>query len=245
MTKFKTYLVGGAVRDEILGVKPKDLDFVMMAPSFQAMRDQLLSEGAQIFVEKPEYVTIRCHHPLFGAADFACARKDGNYTDGRRPDEVFIAETLEQDLARRDFTIGAIAKDMESGQLFDPFNGQLDIKNKMVCCVGNPLRRFEEDRIRIFRAIRFCITKGFAFEAATITAMVQAINSFDFDAISTERIKEELDKMFCADWKLSFYWLEYFNLDALVEARGIWFTPTTKKRVMPEKPKQNFIEVMG
>lgn len=244
--KFKTYLVGGAVRDEILGVKPKDLDFVVLAPSFAAMREALLADGAIIFVEKPEYVTIRCRHPKFGAADFACGRKESNYSDGRHPDSVVITENLVEDLARRDFTIGAIAKDIETKEIVDPFDGRGDIDLRVVRCVGEPNKRFTEDKLRLFRAVRFAVQKNFQIHPNTLAAMHYFIED-DFNGISTERIREELLKTFQANTRQAIHWIfnELPNLGIIMHKRGVWLEPTTKVVETPVINKKDFIEVMG
>ena len=153
--KYKTYLVGGAVRDEILGKPNKDLDYVMLAPSFDAMRGALLDAGCKIFIEKPEYLTIRANHPILGSVDFACARADGNYSDGRRPDSTDITSDLVKDLSRRDFTMNAILREPETGHVIDFFDGIADAKAGLIRCVGDPAARFREDGLRILRALRF------------------------------------------------------------------------------------------
>jgi len=225
---FKTYLVGGAVRDILLGISCKDVDYVVLAPSFEAMRDNLVNEQrCKIFVEKPEFLTIRCKHPVLGCVDFACARKDGNYSDGRHPDAVEVADTLEQDLSRRDFTCNAIAKSVETGELFDPFNGEEDIRNGLLRAVRDAVTRISEDRLRAFRAVRFAVTKKFRIDRD----LWEAINRqtpMDFDAVSTERIYEELVKMFRADVERSFRLLtvDFPVLWDAVRQRGIWLKPT-------------------
>lgn len=243
--KFKTYLVGGAVRDEILGVQPKDFDFVVLAPSFEAMREDLLKDGAVIFVEKPQFVTIRCKHPKFGVADFACGRKESDYTDGRHPDSVVITQNLIEDLARRDFTIGAMAKDMETGEIIDPFGGRDDIDLRLIRCVGNPCKRFREDKLRVFRAIRFAAQKNFQIHPDTRLAMYDFTES-DFEAISNERICEELRLSFAADTMKTIHWLfvEIRVLGLLMKQRNIWLDPSIKQP--PQKAeKKNYVEVMG
>lgn len=227
-TKHKIYLVGGAVRDELLGVPSKDKDYVMLAPSFQAMRDDLLAQECQIFVEKPEYLTIRCKHPILGCIDVACARQDGVYQDGRRPDSVEIADNLEQDLARRDFTCNAIAKSVEHGRLLDPFKGEEDITNCLLRAVRDATTRLSEDRLRAFRAVRFAVTKKFRIDRDLWEA-VNRLTPMQFDAVSTERIREELFKAFRADPERSFTLLlkDFPVLWDVVKQRGIWFKPTT------------------
>lgn len=227
--KFKTYLVGGAVRDALLGLPSKDNDFVVVAPSFEAMRDDLLVQGCRIFIEKPEFLTVRCLHPTMGAVDFACARHDGNYTDGRHPDATSVASNIIQDLARRDFTCNAIAKDLETGELIDPFNGQKAIENRQLVCVGSARARLDEDKLRAFRAVRFAVTKNFRIESDIYNA-VGELTPISFERVSTERIREELFKAFRNNAERSFTLLnkDFPVLWQVVCERGIWFRPTTE-----------------
>lgn len=209
--------VGGCVRDEILGVKSKDIDFSVVLSDeeanglfaikhgpFEYMAEVLGAMGFTIFLEKPEFLTIRAKfpkdHPTWAKldADFVLARKEAGYSDGRRPDEV-IPGTLMDDLARRDFTMNAIAKDSQ-GNLIDPFNGQQDIADKVIRAVGNPEDRIQEDALRIMRALRFSVTKGFRIDGELDFAISQ--NAELLRNVSTERIREELEKMFKVDtWK--------------------------------------------
>lgn len=242
---FEIYLVGGAVRDEILGQKPKDLDFVVLAPSFDDMKQFLLKEGAMIYVESPEFVTIRCKHPKFGIADFACGRKESTYSDGRHPDKVEITQDIEADLARRDFTAGAMAKNMATGKVVDPFGGALDTAKKLLRCVGDTEARFNEDLLRPFRAFRFAVQKQFILHSQIDYWLKIDTRHADFSNVSTERIWEELHKAFVFDSfaasKLLFG--RYSDLAEVIVKRGIWFEPTTK--VKQDKSKQkNFTEVM-
>ena len=227
---YKTYLVGGAVRDEVLGIPCKDLDYVVLAPSFDAMKQDLLAQGCKIFVEKPEFLTIRAKHPTLGCVDFACARKDGNYTDGRRPDSAAIAGTLEEDLARRDFTCNAMAKSLEHGRILDPFGGLRDLENCVLRAVGSARARLDEDKLRAFRALRFAVTKNLHIDHEIENAIGTLTNS-SFDAVSTERIREELLKMFRVDAERSFMLLnnDFPVLWYLIMGRGIWFRPTTEQ----------------
>lgn len=229
--KYKTYLVGGAVRDEIMHIPCKDLDYVMLAPSFEAMRDELKNAGYRIFVEKPEFLTIRAQHSGHGAVDFAVARTDGTYSDGRHPDSTGIASDIEQDLARRDFTCNAIAKDIDTGELIDPFDGHRAIVFKELVAVGDANRRFQEDRLRVFRALRFEVQKGFWMDSH-LTESILSLKVDDFAAVSTERIREELVKMFKVDSMKTSYLLSHRfpQLGKVVNQRGIWFRPTTEAR---------------
>jgi len=190
----KYYMVGGAVRDKILGIDPKyikDIDYSVEAPSYEAMKTELLKRGLEMFPIKEDYMTIR--GKLNGvAADFVLCRKDGHYSDGRRPDTVEIG-TLYDDLARRDFTMNAIAIDSETGEYIDLFNGREDIANKLIRCVGSA-DRLREDSLRMIRALRFKVTKGFYLHED----VVDCIES-DFKLlrnVSRERIYEEMNRMF-------------------------------------------------
>jgi tRNA nucleotidyltransferase/poly(A) polymerase len=194
------------------------------------MRDHLVKEqGCKVFVEKPEFLTIRCKHPVLGCVDFACARRDGSYTDGRRPDSTSIAECLEQDLARRDFTCNAIAKSVEHGRLLDPFHGARDIADCLLRAVRDPGERLREDRLRAFRAVRFAVTKKFRIEIELWNA-INRLTPMQFDSVSTERIREELFKTFRADAERSFSLLikDFPVLWDVIKQRGIWFKPTTE-----------------
>lgn len=193
----KFFEVGGCVRDELMGVKSKDIDFAVEAPSFEAMRQAILDRGGKIFLESPEFFTIRARDKKLGPVDFVLCRKDGVYKDGRHPESVEIG-TLRDDLSRRDFTMNAIAKD-EDGNFIDPFNGQADIKNRIIRCVGNAEDRFGEDALRIIRAIRFSITKNMAMDHDIVACLMKSQIVMQLRAVSTERIREELLKCFAHD----------------------------------------------
>ncbi len=202
--------VGGCVRDEIMGVPSKDIDFtVVIQPGeivsgtdpFEFIHKRLSTEGFKIFQHRPEFLTIRAmfpdSHKHSGVADFVLARKDGTSTDGRRPDFVEPG-TLEDDLARRDFTMNAIAKDAD-GNLIDPFGGQADIEDRMIRAVGNAEDRLREDVLRGLRALRFSVTKGFRIDGDILWAMNQKWFADALSSVSKERQREELEKMFAHD----------------------------------------------
>jgi tRNA nucleotidyltransferase (CCA-adding enzyme) len=225
----KFFQVGGSVRDKILGVQSKDIDYAVETESFDTMRDAILARGGKIFLETPQYFTIRAHVPNLGATDYVLCRKDGEYKDGRHPETV-TAGTIMDDLARRDFTMNAIAIDTDTGEILDPHNGRADIEKHMIRCVGEPLKRFTEDRLRVFRALRFAITKNFVIDTK-IMSMVQFMSVAQFDGVSTERIREELMKAFKADsWRTMDYLVDFMPvLGQVTRARNIWFKPTTEK----------------
>lgn len=222
----KIYKVGGCVRDKILGIPSKDIDFSVEASSYEEMKAYILGRG-KIFVEKPEYLTIRAM--INGeAADFVLARKDGAYHDGRRPDTVEVG-TLHDDLARRDFTMNAIAED-EDGNFIDPFNGIADIKARLIRCVGNTEDRLKEDALRMLRAIRFLITKDFTIHNDIAQFMFH--NAELLKNVSEDRIRDELSKCFAANTLNTMIYLGTFpNLrNYIFKETKIWLKPTSEER---------------
>lgn len=191
----KYYFVGGYVRDELLGIKSKDIDFAVEAPSYEAMREDILARGAIIWQERPEFLSIRARDPIVGPVDYTVTRKDGFYSDARHPDIVHIG-TIEEDLARRDFTINAIARDEETGEILDPFCGQRDLVNKYLRTVGNAEARFNEDALRLIRAIRFHIVRGFTIDTDIEACFSKSDILLKLQTIPLERIYEELRKCF-------------------------------------------------
>lgn len=203
--------VGGAVRDSLLGLDSKDVDFVAVpteffidaGDAFTALVAHLKVQGFKVFLETPQFFTVRAQvpegHPLRSrttVADFVLAREDGPSSDGRRPDFV-LPGTLLDDLERRDFTVNAIAR--LNGELVDPFGGQEDLKNNVLRFVGNPRDRIAEDGLRVMRALRFHVTKGFDIEAETWSAVNSEFAAEMLMKVSVERIREELEKMFFAN----------------------------------------------
>lgn len=196
--------VGGCVRDALMGRESKDVDFVVLAPSFDAMRAALVADGFKVHVEKPEFVTIRAGvpagHPLRERtkdADFVLARKDSATGDGRRPDFVEPG-TLLDDLARRDFTVNAIAR-AQDGTLIDPFGGVEDIAARVLRFVGDPAERITEDGLRVLRGFRFMVTKGLTPAEGTLAALVSPLAVEMLAKVSVERIREEVERMFTFD----------------------------------------------
>jgi len=225
----KIFEVGGSVRDEILGLKNKDRDFCVEAESFDAMRDGILALGGVIFLEKPEFTTIRAKMGKDDIRDFVLCRKDGAYSDGRHPDTI-EAGTLLDDLARRDFTMNAIARDGD-GNLVDPFGGVEDIKAGVIRCVGSARERMSEDALRMLRALRFSIVKGMRINDEILALFENdEILSLIENSISTERIREELHKMFARDSFASVMLLARFpRLLKILVSRGLWLEPTMRK----------------
>ena len=231
MNKKKIYEVGGSVRDSFLDLVSKDKDFVVIANSYEEMKSDLLSRGAQIFLERPEYFAIRCKLEPFGCCDFVLGRKDGFYSDGRRPDSVTLATTIEEEVQRRDFTVNGLVRDTETGIIHDYVNGIADIKTKTLRCIGNPVDRFTEDSLRLIRAMRFCITKDFKL-SEDIKDCLNNDNLVDgLSNISNERIREELYKCFAYStvWTLNF--LDNFKYLRFQLFDGpIWLKPTLESK---------------
>lgn len=224
----KFYLVGGAVRDKLLGLESKDMDYAVEAPSYQDMIAAIKERGGEIFLEKPEYATVRAKVPNLGTADFVLCRKDGYYSDGRRPDSV-APGTLLDDLSRRDFTINAMAID-EAGKIIDPFNGQNDLKNKEIKCVGNAKDRLTEDSLRMLRAIRFAITKDMTI-SEDIDWFMYYGNPELIKNVSVERIREELYKCFKHNTPKTLHYLQaYHCMTEIIFENGLWLKPTLEQR---------------
>lgn len=225
----KLYKVGGCIRDQILGVKSKDIDYSVEAPSYEAMRDYIAANG-KIFLESPQYLTIRAK--VNGDdADFVLCRKDGEYTDGRRPDTVVIGDIYD-DLSRRDFTMNAIAFDVETQEYIDPHNGMEHIERRIIKCVGYAKDRFTEDSLRILRAIRFHITKGFEFDPFIRDALKDKDIVNGLVNVSWERIRDEVNKCFASDTWYTMVLMEEFPLirDAVFLNNKMWLEATFKSR---------------
>ena len=188
---YAAYAVGGCVRDSLLGRTAHDWDLCTSALPQQVMElfgaEQCIPTGLQHGT-----VTIKYGGQLYETTTF---RTEGSYTDGRHPDAVQFVPDVREDLARRDFTINAMAYNEVEG-LVDPFGGQKDLQNGLLRAVGEPQQRFTEDALRILRLYRFAARFGFALDAATTRAARQLAPHLD--CISAERIQEELAKLLIA-----------------------------------------------
>ena len=188
---YAAYAVGGCVRDSLLGRTPQDWDLCTSARPEQVLA--LFGEGQCIPTGLQHgTVTIKYGGQLYETTTF---RTEGAYTDGRHPDEVHFVPDVRQDLARRDFTINAMAYNDAEG-LIDPFGGQQDLQQGILRAVGNPATRFEEDALRILRLYRFAARFGFAIDPPTGQA-ARALCAH-LDCVSVERIEEELSKLLAA-----------------------------------------------
>src|SRR5580693_1116121 len=167
---FTAYLAGGCVRDQILGVTPKDYDIATDAlpETVQTLFDHTVAVGARFGVIM---VILGDHH--FEVATF---RADAEYLDGRRPSSVRFG-TIEEDVQRRDFTIGGMYYDPESDRVIDIVGGRRDLRAGLIRAIGNPAERFAEDHLRILRAIRFAARLNFVIDPDTWTAMQRNASS--------------------------------------------------------------------
>ncbi len=188
---YEAYIVGGCVRDSILGRTPQDWDITTSALPEQtkALFPHTFDTGIQHGT-----ITVVCHKTNYEITTY---RIDGDYRDGRHPDSVAFTPNLEEDLLRRDFTMNAIAYHPEKG-FQDPFHGQEDIAASCIRGVGAPAKRFQEDALRMLRCVRFAAQLGFSVEPDTYKALQE--NASLIEKISVERIHEELDKL----WKAPF-----------------------------------------
>lgn len=198
---YRAYAVGGCVRDSVMGRVPSDWDMTTDA-SPEKMIEIFDFEGIRTIPTglKHGTVTVLLDGESFELTTF---RIDGSYTDSRHPDDVTFTRNLEDDLARRDFTVNAMAADplcksvCEEKEIIDVYNGMDDIKNRIIRAVGEPERRFSEDALRILRAVRFAATLGFEIEEETKRAANRLANGLN--KVSAERKKVELEKMLVSD----------------------------------------------
>ncbi len=187
----KAYLVGGCVRDLCMGKHPDDWD--MTSSMFPEKILDLFGKNAIPTGIKHGTVTVKCGEFHF---EITTHRRESGYSDRRRPDRVEFGASLENDLARRDFTINAMAWSPEDG-IVDIFDGSGDIEKKIIRCVGDPKTRFSEDALRMFRAIRFSAKLGFTLDEGTRAAIVKSAELSD--KIAAERIATEFMKTLISD----------------------------------------------
>ena len=191
MEGFQCFLVGGSVRDFIMGFTPKEYDIATDAKPEDVQRifkytiPTGIKHGTVLVILDDMHVEITTF------------RSDGNYSDGRHPDRVEYTASIEDDLPRRDLTINAMAYNVLDGALIDMFDGMKDIKNKIIRSVGNPYERFTEDGLRIMRAIRFATKLNFNIEKETFDAICRSTGMLA--SIAYERIREEFNGILISD----------------------------------------------
>jgi tRNA nucleotidyltransferase/poly(A) polymerase len=241
----RIFKVGGCVRDKILGIDSKDIDFTFVLDKtegltvddgFQNMTWWLIDQGFEIFLVTPDCFTIRAKfpkgHQFEGmVADFVMARKEIGYIEGTRK-PILELGTLEDDLARRDFTLNAIAED-EDGNLIDLFGGLTDLKQGLLRTPLPADQTMIDDPLRILRALRFHITKGFKIHADIFKAMQQPdIMTKLVQTVSAERIRDEVFKMMKHDTVKTLRMMHQLETDFipnftdLIFDRGLWLKPT-------------------
>lgn len=183
---YEAYVVGGCVRDSVLGRDPHDWDITTSASPEQVKEifDRTIDTGIQHGT-----VTVMIDREGYEVTTY---RIDGEYEDGRHPKEVSFTSSLEEDLKRRDFTMNAMAYNPSKG-LVDLFGGMDDMENHVIRCVGNPMERFQEDALRIMRAVRFSAQLGFAIDDSTRQAITALAPNLKY--VSAERIQAELVKL--------------------------------------------------
>lgn len=207
---YSAYVVGGCVRDKLLNKPPHDWDICTSAKP-ETVCDLLEQFHIRNTKTGLRHGTITAHYGMFDY-EITTFRIDGEYSDNRRPDNVEFTDNLFVDLSRRDFTINAMALDADSS-IYDPFNGLSDLKLGIIRCVGNPDERFNEDALRIMRALRFAATYGFKIEEKTSAAIHRNKNLLK--NIAAERIQSELCKMLCGEGILDIL-LEYKDVMAVI-----------------------------
>lgn len=206
---FEAYIVGGCVRDFLIGLEPKDWDVAT-----NAKPEEIQKVFPDSFYEN-NFLTVTVKtgskNPKLQEIEITTYRLEAKYSDKRHPDEIRFAKDIKEDLARRDFTVNAIAMDdnpplpvrqRANGvgarkNIIDPFGGQEDLKNKLIKTVGNAEERFSEDALRMLRAVRFATTLGFKIEEKTAEAIKK--NSIWLEVISKERIRDEFLKIIMSD----------------------------------------------
>ncbi len=189
---FEAFVVGGCVRDSIMGNIANDWDMTTSATPEETLKVFKNFRTIPTGIKHGTITVLIDRQPL----EITTFRIDGEYTDNRRPDSVNFTRNIENDLSRRDFTVNAMAYNEKDG-IVDLFGGVKDIENKIIRCVGNPDKRFQEDALRIMRAIRFSSTLGFEIEKETAESILR--NKHLLKNIAAERIKVELEKLLLGD----------------------------------------------
>ena len=240
------YEVGGCVRDEIIGVHTNDIDFTFVLDNtdqtvdegWDEMLSHLKTEGFKIFLETKDCFTVRAKFPKGHVneglvADFVMARKEVGYILGTRK-PILELGTLEDDLRRRDFTLNALAKDLD-GTIVDLFEGKKHLEEGILVTPLNPIKTFFDDPLRMIRALRFSITKGFEIDPEVWDAMFEpGLIEHLKKVVSKERIQGEVSKMMKHDTVSTLRLLAKIDkiepkLLEVMFGGDIWLLPSTKK----------------
>ena len=243
---FKFYEVGGKIRDEFLGLPNKDVDYVAVpceealkqrlsaCEMFTVLCDYLKNEGFEIFLITRECFTIRAKFPrgykYQGVADFVMARKEVGYIPGTRT-PIVEPGNLYDDLSRRDFTVNALAKDPDTGEIIDLFEGRDDLKIKRLATPLDVETTLNDDPLRILRAIRFKITKGFLFDSELDAAIMYYPYEERMHVVSEQRIREELLKCFKYSTLETLKVLNDYEplRDYIFTRTNLWLKPTNEQ----------------
>jgi tRNA nucleotidyltransferase (CCA-adding enzyme) len=244
------YIVGGAVRDIIMNKRVHDIDVAIEVSSYKELKELIEDFDCTIYLEKEEFGIIRARagdklyerirsvlgekykdENITRVFDFAITRSDGEYLDGRHPEKI-IPTDIHNDLLRRDFTINAMAISLDTSLIIDDHNGISDIKRGVIKCVGDPIDRFNEDALRIIRALRFSITHNMKLDMHLEDII--SINGYRLLSeanVSNERIREELMKMFSYNTLSSLKLLNKYNRvsEYIFENTNIWLKPTMEE----------------
>lgn len=243
----KVYLIGGAVRDKLMGTPCDDFDYVVVLPNlnttveegFKLMENHLQQEGYEIFLSTPEMFTIRAKFPKIHknsklVADFVLARKEIGYEKkSRRP--ILELGTLKDDMERRDFTVNAMAED-EDGNIIDLFDGQYHLKQKILFTPIDSNKSMMDDPLRLIRALRFAITKGFNIDSC----ILECFENKDIiekltNVVSIERIQSEINKCFKYDTHSTLHMLNFikenhcYNIYNIIFPKNYYLNLTNKK----------------
>lgn len=244
----RLFLTGGAVRDHLLNLPPsKDVDFAVEADSYDAMLTHLKERGLRVWQERPEFVTVRGQLPLrvlgkFGGilahrdgltvdADFTLCREETMYSDHRHPDKVTPAD-IHTDLKRRDFTVNAIAVH-EDGMFLDPWGGVQACRERVLSCVGDANDRFNEDPLRMLRALRFAVTKKLRISTQVRDALRNPDHLHHLRQVPAERMHYELLRAFQHSTDQTLLTLEEFPflmLTLFSYSGKLWLKPTLEQR---------------
>lgn len=216
---FEGYVVGGCVRDSLLGIQPKDWDITTNATPNEMLK--IFDKKVQLFQTNSRFGTLSLvSHGQ--CCEITTYRTEALYDNHRHPRKIQFVSSLKEDLKRRDFTINAIAYEPFMQKLFDFHKGLEHLSRREIVCIGNPKDRFDEDALRILRAIRFCATKGFYLEKKTKHALLESLPKLEH--ISSERKREELSAWILGSHAIAL--LKEFTIVLRYLLGDMWKPPT-------------------